>query len=328
MGRKLLADPELPNKLAPGRRGPHPSVPLPVPLHRQHLRERVARVRRQRGDRTRGRRRTPGADPSRSACSSSVRARPGSRPRACSPCRATPSRCATGPTSAAASCDAVAAADPVLARYRDWLRVRGRARRGDRRDRRRRHRRRRARRRGRRRGAGDRAGVAATRGHRCEPRPHPARAGRRPRRRRAAARDRRDHRRRQAGHHARPRAPARAARPSRCIEPTAVFGTELGLPGRWRMVADAEAAGITLLGGATVTAVTPTTVEVAPRDGHDVGARRARDLHAAGGGRTRPRRRTPRRRYPDLRRGRRRSTARGFEGITRDAEDTARALAV
>ena len=32
------------------------------------------------------------------------------------------------------------------------------------------------------------------------------------------------------------------------VEPTAVFGTELGLPGRWRMVADAEAAGITLVG--------------------------------------------------------------------------------
>ena len=46
------------------------------------------------------------------------------------------------------------------------------------------------------------------------------------------------------------------------VEPTAVFGTELGLPGRWRTVADAEAAGITLVGQATVTALTPSTVEL------------------------------------------------------------------
>ena len=115
----------------PGRRGPHPSVPLPVPLHRQHLRERVARVRRQRGDRTRGRRRPPGAGPSparaRRRCRRG-RARDRARARRC---RATPSRCATGPTPAGG----------VLARggrRRSGARplprlapVRGRARRGD-----------------------------------------------------------------------------------------------------------------------------------------------------------------------------------------------------
>ena len=40
MGRKLLADPDLPNKLQRGPRRRHPPVHLPVPLHRQHLRQR------------------------------------------------------------------------------------------------------------------------------------------------------------------------------------------------------------------------------------------------------------------------------------------------
>jgi 2,4-dienoyl-CoA reductase-like NADH-dependent reductase (Old Yellow Enzyme family) len=39
------------------------------------------------------------------------------------------------------------------------------------------------------------------------------------------------------------------------IEPTAVFGLELGLPGRWRTVADLEAAGVSLVGQATVESV-------------------------------------------------------------------------
>ena len=110
------------------------------------------------------------------------------------------------------------------------------------------------------------------------------------------------------------------------IESTAVFGTELGLPGRWRMVADAEAAGVTLVGGATVTAVTPTTVEARTADRtHSVPAALViSTLRDAGA--------------PDLADGLRAAgvrtyvvgdaaAARGFEGITRDAEDTARALA-
>ena len=60
MGRKLLADPDLPNKLLDGNEARGPAVPLPVPVHRQHLRERVARVRGERGHRPRGRRRTAG----------------------------------------------------------------------------------------------------------------------------------------------------------------------------------------------------------------------------------------------------------------------------
>ena len=44
------------------------------------------------------------------------------------------------------------------------------------------------------------------------------------------------------------------------LEPTAVFAPELGLPGRWRLVADAEADGITLVGGAAVAAITADAV--------------------------------------------------------------------
>ena len=44
------------------------------------------------------------------------------------------------------------------------------------------------------------------------------------------------------------------------LEPTGVFAPELGLPGRWRLVADAEAAGITLVGGATVETITADAV--------------------------------------------------------------------
>ena len=39
------------------------------------------------------------------------------------------------------------------------------------------------------------------------------------------------------------------------IEPTDVFGLELGLPGRWRTVADLEASGVALIGGAVVESV-------------------------------------------------------------------------
>jgi pyruvate/2-oxoglutarate dehydrogenase complex dihydrolipoamide dehydrogenase (E3) component len=110
------------------------------------------------------------------------------------------------------------------------------------------------------------------------------------------------------------------------VEPTAVFGTELGLPGRWRMVADAEAAGITLLGGAVVTAVTPTTVEVRV-DGA------ARSLPAQAVVATQRVAGAPA--LADALRAEGVTVhvvgdaldARGFEGITRDAEDTARALA-
>jgi 2,4-dienoyl-CoA reductase (NADPH2) len=46
------------------------------------------------------------------------------------------------------------------------------------------------------------------------------------------------------------------------IEPSTVFGAELGLPGRWRLVADLEEAGAVLVGGATVERLTPGTVRV------------------------------------------------------------------
>jgi NADPH-dependent 2,4-dienoyl-CoA reductase/sulfur reductase-like enzyme len=110
------------------------------------------------------------------------------------------------------------------------------------------------------------------------------------------------------------------------VEQTAVFGTELGLPGRWRLVADAEAVGVRLLAGATVTAIIGDTVEIedaartspipaavvvtsarAAAPSGLVAALDARGVtvHVVGDARE----------------------ARGFEGITRDAEDLARALA-
>ncbi len=53
-----------------------------------------------------------------------------------------------------------------------------------------------------------------------------------------------------------------AGRPVTVVEPGGVFGAELGLPGRWRMVADAEASGVALVADATVTRITDTEVEL------------------------------------------------------------------
>ncbi len=47
------------------------------------------------------------------------------------------------------------------------------------------------------------------------------------------------------------------------LEPTNVFGSELGLPGRFRLVADAEAAGVRLLARATVTGIVPGSLRAA-----------------------------------------------------------------
>ena len=46
------------------------------------------------------------------------------------------------------------------------------------------------------------------------------------------------------------------------IEPSGVFGSELGLPGRWRLVADLEAAGARLVGHADVETIEPGAVLV------------------------------------------------------------------
>jgi len=48
------------------------------------------------------------------------------------------------------------------------------------------------------------------------------------------------------------------------IEPTSVFGVELGLPGRWRLVADLEAAGAALMGATSVSTITPGSVLTTP----------------------------------------------------------------
>ncbi len=111
------------------------------------------------------------------------------------------------------------------------------------------------------------------------------------------------------------------------VEPTRVFGVELGLPGRFRLVADAEAAGVALIGSARLVAITADHVVIA-RDGAEaslpagtvvVATRESRPstllepLLATGittfvvGDAADPR---------------------GFEGITRDAEHVARSLAV
>ncbi len=119
-----------------------------------------------------------------------------------------------------------------------------------------------------------------------------------------------------------------AERPVTVVEPGGVFGAELGLPGRWRMVADAEASGVVLIAHATLTRVTDTEVELVVAD--EGRPRRlpapdlvtttrvagAPDLVTALGVRG----------IPTFVVGDARE-ARGFEGITRDAEDLARALA-
>jgi 2,4-dienoyl-CoA reductase (NADPH2) len=46
------------------------------------------------------------------------------------------------------------------------------------------------------------------------------------------------------------------------VEPSGVFGVQLGLPGRFRLVADLEASGVRLLGGATVESIGPRSVRV------------------------------------------------------------------
>jgi pyruvate/2-oxoglutarate dehydrogenase complex dihydrolipoamide dehydrogenase (E3) component len=46
------------------------------------------------------------------------------------------------------------------------------------------------------------------------------------------------------------------------IEPTHVFGVELGLPGRFRLVADAERAGIVLMGRATLDRIEEAAVAI------------------------------------------------------------------
>jgi 2,4-dienoyl-CoA reductase (NADPH2) len=53
------------------------------------------------------------------------------------------------------------------------------------------------------------------------------------------------------------------------VEPTNVFGSELGLPGRWRLVADIEQAGARLMPNATVEAIEPDAVRVRVGDSLD-----------------------------------------------------------
>jgi NADPH-dependent 2,4-dienoyl-CoA reductase/sulfur reductase-like enzyme len=50
------------------------------------------------------------------------------------------------------------------------------------------------------------------------------------------------------------------------VEPTSVFGVELGLPGRWRLVADLEAAGAALLDRTTFECIEPGVVRVRAAD--------------------------------------------------------------
>jgi 2,4-dienoyl-CoA reductase (NADPH2) len=110
------------------------------------------------------------------------------------------------------------------------------------------------------------------------------------------------------------------------VESSAVFGTELGLPGRWRLVADAEAEAIALLGNARVVAIGATTVDVRVDEAvrtipavlvvtteRTAGAPALADALRDAGLDTYV--------LGDA------AAARGFEGLTRDAEDLARALA-
>lgn len=110
------------------------------------------------------------------------------------------------------------------------------------------------------------------------------------------------------------------------VEPTRVFGAELGLPGRFRMVADAEAGGVALVGEATLVEITPNAVVV---DVDDVRTEIAAWTVVVA---TRTAPNSPL--LDELRTARiavhivgDAREARGFEGITRDAEDLARTLA-
>ena len=119
-----------------------------------------------------------------------------------------------------------------------------------------------------------------------------------------------------------------AGRPVTVVEPGGVFGAELGLPGRWRMVADAEASGVALVADATVTRITDTEVELTV-----AGEEPARRLPAPTVVTTTRVAGAPGLATALEARGIRvfvvgdARAARGFEGITRDAEDVARALA-
>jgi F420-dependent methylenetetrahydromethanopterin dehydrogenase len=46
-----------------------------------------------------------------------------------------------------------------------------------------------------------------------------------------------------------------------------VFGIELGLPGRWRLIADLEASGAVLVGSATVEAIEADAVRLSTAEG-------------------------------------------------------------
>ena len=110
------------------------------------------------------------------------------------------------------------------------------------------------------------------------------------------------------------------------VEPSRVFGTELGLPGRFRLVADTEAAGISLLANTEVVAITPDGVAVVT-DGATASIPAAAVVVSTRFGGTPA--------LADELAAVGITTfvvgdavgARGFEGITRDAEDLARTLA-
>ena len=110
------------------------------------------------------------------------------------------------------------------------------------------------------------------------------------------------------------------------VEATGVFGTELGMPGRFRTVADAQTAGIELVPNARVIQITATGVVIEAE-----GARRT--LPAATvviATRSAPRATLAddlRSVSPELHVVGDARDARGFEGITRDAEELARSLA-
>ncbi len=108
------------------------------------------------------------------------------------------------------------------------------------------------------------------------------------------------------------------------IEESRVFGAALGIPGRFRMVADATAAGITLVGEATVDSATPSTLTVMTATG-------PRDVRAHWIVSTLRTARPPALRTDPGPQGQwvvgDAVAARGFEGITRDAESLARELA-
>ncbi len=236
MGRPLIADPDLPRKLAERPPPPRPPLRLPVPLHRGDLPQRAGAVRREPGGRPRVG--APGPDRRHRLATSwwPVADPPGSSAPAGWPSAATASSCGRRATASAGAWRSPSRPTPIWpACSTGWSAAR------------------------------EDAGVAHPPGPRrsapswrptcwCGPPAPPGRRRRRARPRRPAAMARRrgpcpgpagGPRQRQGGGVGRASRPGRRDLEVTLVPDGAVLAPELGLPGRFRLVADVRAAGVT-----------------------------------------------------------------------------------